>query len=533
MRFSPWIGFALLTVVVHCVGDSTTIPTPDGGTDATTSDATSDGALNDAATSDVAAEAGSPQTGAFASNLVLPDTTTGAAVVVATNGDTLVGGSLYDLDNPVTINGGGFNSKGDNDVLVYKVAENDGFKWAVSFGDTGQDWAYAVAMDSNGDAYVAGTVDCAAASGSISVDNLHSVACKHAGSESYVVKLGGTDGTVKWVDSFDTVSGGNNDCAALATNPQTGTITVACSMEGNMTYVDMSSTQQTVTHTGGQDDVFLAELDPATGHVEKSAYLPGAGNDVPTRLVYDAAGDLYVVGYSSSQSIPVLVPSTATNAEFTVTLPTSFGCGWVAKLASADWSHAWDRSYGAGSKATFLSGAAVDSTGNVYLAGTFSGTVDFGLGGITAAGAPDVVLFELSSSAAATNVTQLGANNLGMSMPHVTVDSANHVVVAGVYEGAGLNLTFGSTQLPTSTGSAFVSYTAKLSSDLKTFLWAQGNGSNATAAQNGVQIVDVAFDPSTQGIATTGTLFAASADFGDGKQIARTVEGSFLLRRAP
>ena len=526
----------ILAPFLHCVGDSTVPPPDDGGSDATTTDAPADSPPPKDAAQDVVeeAEAAPPPTGTFSSVLVLPDTTFAwSAMTFASNGDVLLGG---DLAGSVVINSLTFTSNGGNDMLLIKLAANNGFKWAVSYGGTSDDRAYGVAMDAAGNAYVAGTAFCPAATGNVPFGNLKNIPCTHSGYLSIALKLNAADGGVAWVETFDTANGGNNQCESVAFDPSSGNVTVACTMQGNMSFVDTNNVTHAVTHANGSvGDPFLVQLDPTTGHVVKSAYIAGNASDGIGKILHDPTGNLYVVGGTSSSSLPAYVPADNTTSSFTLTPPNASNAGYVITLKAADWSLLWDHAYGTSAKSTNLNSAALDAAGDLYVMGTFNGTVDFGLGGITAAGSIDAVVAKLSSSGVISDLMQIGGANVGMaSLDHVTVDATGNVAVAGYYQATAAGIKIGNTQLADSNGFSYAAYTAKLSGDLKNVLWAQGN-SCPTANQNstGITMAEVGIDPVTQQVVTLGTLFSQTTDFGDGKQVSRTNAGLFFLRRAP
>ncbi|HEY1958421.1 MAG TPA: SBBP repeat-containing protein [Polyangiaceae bacterium] len=528
---SPF-AFALC---VHCVGDSS-VPAPDGGNDATT-DAGLDSATD--ATQDVGdeADAAVPLTGAFGSVLVLPASTLAwSAMTFGSNGDVLLGGALSDVSGPALINGTTFTSKGGNDMLVMKLAPNDGFKWTVDYGGANDDRVNGVAMDAAGNAYVVGSVDCQTASGAVAFDVSHSIACSHTGLLSVVAKLNAADGTIAWLETFDTASSGTNFCFAAAFDASNGDVTVGCNMLGNISFVDTGSTTRTVTHAlNAAGDIFLAELDPATGHVAKSAYLSGSASDSVAKLAYDSAGNLYVVGTTSSSTLAAYIPATSGSSSFTLSPPASSSAGFVIDLKGSDWSLLWDKAYGASAKNTSFTSASVDTANDLYAAGQFNGTVDFGLGGVTAAGSVDGMVVKVTSAGVTSGVAQFGAANVNMIGTRVAVDATGDVAVAGYYDAVAAGIKIGGTQLPDSNGHAYAAYTAKFSSDLKTAIWAQGNSCpTANAPATGIAMSEVAIDPLTQGVVTFGTLDGpATTDFGDGKQVTRSGSAIFFLRRAP
>ena len=117
-----------------------------------------------------------------------------------------------------------------------------------------------------------------------------------------------------------------------------------------------------LTSAGGSD-VYIVKL-TARGEFVWARQLGGTGNDGGFRLKLDASGNPHLVGYISG-IVNVTPWTTATTfnsadgAGFIMKLTPSGGVSWV-KQSTDD-----------------LSDIAVDGSGNVYTAGTFTGTFDF------------------------------------------------------------------------------------------------------------------------------------------------------------
>ncbi len=96
-------------------------------------------------------------------------------------------------------------------------------------------------------------------------------------------------------------------------------------------------------------------------------------------------------------------------------------------------------------------GVAVDSSGNVYTTGEFSGTVNFGAGNVTSTGSDDVFVTKLNASGVHQWTTTLGGTS-GDTGRGVAVDSSGNVYATGHFIGT---VNFGAGNV-TSTGGADV-----------------------------------------------------------------------------
>ncbi|HJL99890.1 MAG TPA: SBBP repeat-containing protein, partial [Acidimicrobiales bacterium] len=113
--------------------------------------------------------------------------------------------------------------------------------------------------------------------------------------------------------------------------------------------------------------------------------------------------------------------------------------GWGSSVGAWSTGAGGDPNWGSttfgGTNSDRAYGVAVDGAGNVYTTGAFFGTVNFGAGNVTAAGAPDVFVTKLNSSGAHQWTTTLGSDGAATYSRQVAVDGSGNVHVAGYFEG--------------------------------------------------------------------------------------------------
>ncbi|MBJ6142122.1 T9SS type A sorting domain-containing protein [Hymenobacter sp. BT559] len=135
---------------------------------------------------------------------------------------------------------------------------------------------------------------------------------------------------------------------------------------------------------------YLAKYSP-TGSLLWTRELLGTGGG---RIRLDAAGNIYLSGnaYGNATSLQV--------GAFSIPVVTNLSCGYIAKL-DAQGQPLWLRTVGA--SATGICTAAdmdLDASGNIYMSGRLTGTVNFGsfalsTGGLGSSGPTDAILLKL------------------------------------------------------------------------------------------------------------------------------------------
>jgi hypothetical protein len=106
---------------------------------------------------------------------------------------------------------------------------------------------------------------------------------------------------------------------------------------------------------------------------------------------------------------------------------------FVAKYSSTG-ATLWAKSFG-GAGDDQANALAVDSSGNIFIAGQFSSSVNFGSGSMTSAGGADIFVAKLSSSGVGLWSKRYGDTSDDIALS-ASVDSAGNVVVAGYFKGS-------------------------------------------------------------------------------------------------
>lgn len=277
--------------------------------------------------------------------------------------------------------------------------------FSTYLGGAGVDDARAVAVDSDGSAYVTGTTDSA---------NFPTAAPRqaaNAGSTDVFVSRFNAAGTQLIYSTY--LGGSAADTGnGIAVDRDGNAFIAGATQSSNF---PLANARQATA--GGGGDAFIFKLSPTGGALLFSSYLGGNASDVANGLALDDSGNPYVAGITASTNFPLANPLQATP-----------GTGFVTKLNSAGNTLFYS---------TYLAGAsnnaiAVDSAGNAYITGTA------GSGFVTTPGAFQTTL--VASDAFVTKLNGAG-NALAYStlyggVPNVSglgiaVDTAGNAYITG------------------------------------------------------------------------------------------------------
>lgn len=173
------------------------------------------------------------------------------------------------------------------------------------------------------------------------------------------------------------------------------------------------------------DSAFVAQYGADGGYLSDKVFSPQAdGGYNGTRAVtYAPNGDLVVAGAITTQTDMggQLLTSAGSSDAFIARYTPAGSLFWANRLGGP----AWDEAYA----------VAVDSTGNVYVAGAFTGTVTFGTATKTAVGESDIFLVKYNASGALQSVRTWGGS--GFDVPYaLSIDSLGNVIMAAAFENA-------------------------------------------------------------------------------------------------
>jgi len=192
------------------------------------------------------------------------------------------------------VSSGSLSYGGSTDVVVLKLDPTGAnLVYAVYLGGAFPDHAYGIAVDSNGNAIVAGVT------GSADYPVANPIQATYAGgnSEAFVTKVNAA-GTGLVYSTY--VGGSQSEDAHAVAVDATGNAYVTGGTQSSNWVVTSNAFQMA---KGGNRDAFVLELDPA-GNRLYSTFVGGQQEDFGQGIAVNGAGDIFVAGVTSSSDFP-------------------------------------------------------------------------------------------------------------------------------------------------------------------------------------------------------------------------------------
>jgi hypothetical protein len=228
--------------------------------------------------------------------------------------------------------------------------------YSTYLGGSGGDVAYAVAIDSSGDAYVTGIT----ASVNFPTTSLGQTTYA-GGGDIFLTEFNPTGTGV----IFSVYLGGSGaDTPSEILLDSTGNIYIG----GSTFSPNFPTTSGVLQPTyGGNGDAFLTELSPSGSSLVYSTYLGGSGADYGMAMALDGAGDVFLTGSTTSKDFPTVNPLQLGNDGASDVFVAEVNPTGSALLYST---------YLGGSNADYGSAIALDGSGDVYVSG-YTYSADF------------------------------------------------------------------------------------------------------------------------------------------------------------
>jgi len=430
----------------------------------------------------------------------------GNAIAVAQDKTAFIAGGTFSTDfptaHPLQPNHGGPDDF-SRDAFVAKIsADGSTLLYATYLGGSNEDVANGIAIDTFGNAYVAGTTlsgNFPATAGSANTlcggDGKCGSSWNGKGlivSNGFVAKLNPAGSQLiysTFIGEYESVRvqaiAVDKDEIAYVTG-QTGpnlpvTIQLPPDTQPPPPFpITASAFQTTLT---GDDDAFVSKISASGSTILYSSYLGGDNEEIAYGIAVDGTANAYVTGLTYSNNFPVTGSALqATNA--------GAGDAFLTKVntdASGAASLAYSTLLG-GSGVDQANGVAVDANGNVYVAGLTSSPGIASLRPYGGNGDAFIAKFNplLSGSASLLYFTYLGGS-LADSAGGIAIDSNGNVYVTGSTVSADFPVA-GAVFQPAYGGGNADAFVTKLDPAGTNILYSSFLGGSNTESGNGIAI---------------------------------------------
>jgi len=329
----------------------------------------------------------------------------GAKIAIDGSGNVYVTGSFTGTGDFGSVN---LTSTGLVDGYVCKLSESGSTLWAKRWGAAGtNDTGFGVAVDANGNVYVAG--------------QRNYQLYQNYGIEVFKFSPSGSTVWTKYVSTRSVNSGALDVDAA-------GSVVVAAKFNGTVDF-DPGPRIRNVS-SGASESMFVLKL---TTKGDFSWVTPFTSLSTSSLVTANSLalgdGGTIIVGGQYDDSVD-FDPSNGTT-----TLPTGGG-GYITKLSNTG-ALVWAKSLES-DKIASVNGLAVDAFGSIYATGSFTGTVDLDPGAgtqtRTSVGSFDIFALKLGADGNFIWGTTIGGTGFDLGRG-IAVNTAGTVYLAGAYKG--------------------------------------------------------------------------------------------------
>src|SRR5579862_2159587 len=338
------------------------------------------------------------------------DTELSIGMTLDTNGNCYVTG-WFDGTNDfggVTLTN---DSGGGQDIFVAKYNSSGALQWAQRAGgsSTNRDAGRGMGVDPNGNVYAAG--------GYYGPANFGSINLPASASQNFFLAKYNNIGAVQWVQQG--IGGNDVDGTGLAVDGAGNSYALVFANNGDTIMFGSTPVATPNDFDNNYDaSTILVKFDN-TGAFKWAQVMGGYGETYATKVAVDAAGNVYVRGgFSATLTIGtsnlVVSPGASENV-FIAKFNNSGALIWVQVPTGGNGDEG---------------GVAVDSTGNVYISGSFSIPLNFGGITLTNAGSLDAFVAKYNSSGAIQWAQRAGNTNLNFYWD-VALDGLGNVYAGG------------------------------------------------------------------------------------------------------
>lgn len=308
-------------------------------------------------------------------------------------------------------------------IAAGRSAEAQQLSWMRAFGAEGDEVAMSVAVDGDGNTVVAGYFESV-----VDVDPGpgEELLVSNGQNDAVVMKLDAA-GALLWVLQ---VGGASADYATGVSVDATGNVYVAGAFNEVVDFDPGTGVAELAS--AGEHDIFLAKYSPAGDYLD-AWRVCGTGYDEPKAVAAGPQGNVYLLSYFSGTIDAD--PGTGVLA-----IASQGQLDMLVQRFTSDGELVWAQGTGANGTDLGLS-MALDAEENIWITGSFEGTVDFdpgtGSSPLTSAGAWDIFVTKRSADGALVWAGRMGGVENFDTGYDIAVDADGHAIVTGSFFGSG------------------------------------------------------------------------------------------------
>ncbi|MBW2736660.1 MAG: hypothetical protein JRH20_30090 [Deltaproteobacteria bacterium] len=326
--------------------------------------------------------------------------TTGMAVDI--NGNVTIIGDFYET---AELADGNVTAQGGSDIFISSFTENGTYRWQKILGGSGFEYSHGVVVDSSGSVTLTGYLF-------TTVDLGGGIVTPKAGGTDLFITSFTVDGEHRWQKA---VGGTTSEQARDVAVDTKGNVTVVGNMYGA---ADLGGGSE--TSFAGNADIFITSFTSDGVHRWQRA-LGGSSNDFAYGVAADNNGNITVTGYFTDM------------AELGSSVITSRGVSDIfVTHFTADGTHRWQKALG-GTFSDVGTSLVVDGQGNITITGYFTDTAELGGGSVTSQGLADIFVTGFTSDGVHRWQRALGGTSTDRGNK-VAVDSEGNVIIAGTFK---------------------------------------------------------------------------------------------------
>lgn len=308
-------------------------------------------------------------------------------------------------------------------IMIGRSAMAQDLSWSRAFGAEGDEVVMSVAVDGEGHTLLAGYFESVVDVDPGPGDEL---LVSNGQNDAFVMKLD-ADGALLWVHQL---GGASADYATGVSVDATGNVYVTGAFNEVVDFDPGTGVAELTS--AGEHDIFLAKYSPAGSYLG-AWRVGGPGYDEPKAVAAGPLGNVYLLSYFSGTIDAD--PSAAV-----LTIASQGQLDMLVQRFTSDGELAWAQRTGANGADLGLS-LALDADENLWITGSFEGTVDFdpsnGSFPLTSAGAWDIFVTKRSADGALLWAGRMGGLENFDTGYDIAVDAEGNAIVMGSFFGSG------------------------------------------------------------------------------------------------